>query len=578
MADLETIQSEFADLDLEITDDEVLEHLHSLCQKYKIDATKISCEYFSFNTKTKALTGQPPTLESLATFENEKLKALKKDGQRRPLDPIEGAENLPDCPEIGQPGTPTRLVTKRQATPDKHTAKRLVSALGTPVASLSQPSSPAVVSKKFTERSNRGEVVVRHNADLEGPWESNLSQPLELVLGSSIKEPYRFMFERLRDRAAILDETICSLGERLLSGLGKTTEDLLDSTTTNTEPGLVVGRVLCDGEGRMNSNSVLLQGSVDTCGGATVSLDLSQAPSFSLFPGQVVAVECTNPNGSRLVVSKVHSEVALEPPSQSLLEEGEVLSVLTACGPFSTSDSCGLEPLADFLSLVKQEKPAVALLLGPFLDLRNSVVEGSGDSYDSLWMKLLSLISTEIEGLPTEVVLVPSYRDVHSHPVYPQPPFLVTPDTASLYRPNLRCVSDPCTITLRGVQISLSSTDILFQLGKEEVSFPPRSGDRMGRLASHLLHQASFYPLYPPNEEVNVDYEHLESHARFPTTSVPHLLLLPSDLTYFVREVSGCTVVNPGRLTKGPGPGTLSRLQIRKGNEKLETKVEIVRI
>ena len=32
---------------------------------------------------------------------------------------------------------------------------------------------------------------------------------------------------------------------------------------------------------------------------------------------------------------------------------------------------------------------------------------------------------------------------------------------------------------------------------------------------------------------------------------VPHLLLLPSDLSHFVREVEKCTVINPGRITRG---------------------------
>ena len=139
MSLMEEIQSEFADLDLEITDDAVLAELSVLCKRYKIDATKISCEYFSFTANTKQtansnpLAGQPPTTESLVPFENEKLRRLKPAGSRRPLDPIEGASNLPDCPELcPEAGTPTRLLNKRQATPDDHLKKRLVTALGTP--------------------------------------------------------------------------------------------------------------------------------------------------------------------------------------------------------------------------------------------------------------------------------------------------------------------------------------------------------------------------------------------------------------------------------------------------------------
>ena len=63
----------------------------ALCDLYKIDANKISCEFFSFNAKSKVNLGKAPTLDTLLKFEAEKLKALKGPTQRRPLDPIEGS-------------------------------------------------------------------------------------------------------------------------------------------------------------------------------------------------------------------------------------------------------------------------------------------------------------------------------------------------------------------------------------------------------------------------------------------------------------------------------------------------------
>jgi hypothetical protein len=42
---------------------------------------------------------------------------------------------------------------------------------------------------------------------------------------------------------------------------------------------------------------------MDTSAGAVLPLDLSKLDSFSLFPGQIVGVECTNPNGSRIQVT-----------------------------------------------------------------------------------------------------------------------------------------------------------------------------------------------------------------------------------------------------------------------------------
>ena len=72
------------------------------------------------------------------------------------------------------------------------------------------------------------------------------------------------------------------------------------------------------------------------------------------------------------------------------------------------------------------------------------------------------------------------------------------------HNPRIISVPDPALISIDGVIFGFTSTDILFHLGKEEISYPPRSGDRMRRLANHLLQQRSFYPLYPPSEEINI--------------------------------------------------------------------------
>jgi len=74
--------------------------------------------------------------------------------------------------------------------------------------------------------------------------------------------------------------------------------------------------------------------------------------------------------------------------------------------------------------------------------------------------------------------------------------------------------SDPCMLDIEGVIFGITSTDILFHLGKEEISFPPHSGDRLRRLANHLVQQRSFYPLYPPNFEMSIDYGVLEEFGQ----------------------------------------------------------------
>ena len=43
-----TLVDEFSDLGIEVEDQDVLAQLAILCQRYNIDNSKVSCEYFAF--------------------------------------------------------------------------------------------------------------------------------------------------------------------------------------------------------------------------------------------------------------------------------------------------------------------------------------------------------------------------------------------------------------------------------------------------------------------------------------------------------------------------------------------------
>ena len=50
----------------------------------------------------------------------------------------------------------------------------------------------------------------------------------------------------------------------------------------------------------------------------------------------------------------------------------------------------------------------------------------------------------------------------------------------------VRPVSDPGQVTVNGVTIGFTSSDVLFHLGKEEISYPPRSGDRYAAMETYV--------------------------------------------------------------------------------------------
>lgn len=115
------------------------------------------------------------------------------------------------------------------------------------------------------------------------------------------------------------------------------------------------------------------------------------------------------------------------------------------------------------------------------------------------------------------------------------------------------------------VKVGCCTVDILKQISGEEISRTAADGkpiDRLSRLANHILNQqryycylvisvlcigfrndhkqlmsfkfwTSFYPLYPPAEGVPLDFSLAPEALQL--SSIPDILILPSDIKYFVK-------------------------------------------
>jgi DNA polymerase alpha subunit B len=119
---------------------------------------------------------------------------------------------------------------------------------------------------------------------------------------------------------------------------------------------------------------------------------------------------------------------------------------------------------------------------------------------------------------------------------------------------------DPSIFEASGITFGVTSTDILKHLANNEISKSTIT-DRMSGLSKLILSQKSLYPLYPPDESVPLDVQLCRKHCKF--ANKPHVLIMPSDLRYFIKDIDGTIVVNPERLTKGKSGGTYARLQIK---------------
>ncbi|XP_069036494.1 DNA polymerase alpha subunit B [Lepisosteus oculatus] len=582
----ESIDTELKTFDIDCGEGSaVLDRLLEQCICHRLQADTIVLEWVAFSTTKSGLT---LSLENLEVFEHEVLN--KRTSKSRPslakkdlrLDKPRDLHSLQEMIQAEEEdeslmdyySTPAKGSQKRPlSTPENPRSKRSLPALPSPRALLSPASfSPSVASsQKYGARAGRGDVVASLGA-VEGASWSGRGGPRVAVrpLGGAegpLTHPYKFMFQKLRDIRDVLLDKIEELGEELRAHFN--IEEFSSVRLPAQDTVTVLGQVGCDSNGKLNAQSVVLEGDLEHSSGGRVPLELSELREYSLFPGQVVVLEGINTTGTRLVVSKLYQGLPLpfhspeEPAEEDLPKEPGPRMVLVACGPYTPSDSLSYEPLLDLIDTIKRDRPDVCVLLGPFLDSKHEQVEKCQltGTFEEAFRSCLRSIVEGTRSVNTHLVIVPSLRDIHHHFVYPQPPFSV-PDLSKEDRERVTFVSDPCTLLIDGVTFGLTSTDILFHMGAEEISSASGS-DRLIRILRHILTQRSYYPLYPPAVDVNLDYEHFQSHGQMPVT--PDVLIVPSDLRYFVKDVIGCVCVNPGRLTKGQVGGTYGRLLVQRG-------------
>ncbi|KAL8559641.1 hypothetical protein ACOMHN_008352 [Nucella lapillus] len=546
-----------------------------MCMQFRHDEGQLAQEWIAFKCSKGMKSMTTSTLEK---FEREWLprKGLKapKPGDQTVKSNLGNRIGDDDVDMISMYATTTPTSTaksggKRQVTPDERDAlrKRLADSERSPVVPARPSPSPtgkkgpanvaASRSNRFAERKAAGEVVSSFGAVDTAVWSGSgqgcTVAPYDPL--RSLDKQYKYMFQKLADRAHALNDQIEYMEEQLKNHLGL--EELPYLGQPTQEMAQVTGRIACDSHGKLNSQSVVLEGSRSTSSGFSIPVDLCELKEYALFPGQVIAADAVNASGKKLLLKNIYPSMKLPFPQLSVkTEPGSSLRALIAAGPFSVSDDLYYDPLRALLDTIRKDRPDMCILIGPFVDIKNSIIEKGmmDETYDQTFKKCMELIAEDTQKLNCQIVVVPSWRDAHHYTVYPQGPFTWT------HKPqHLHFVSDPCTLIINNIVFGITSTDVLLHLGAEEVSMcAPGSTDRLGRLAQHLLDQHSYYPLYPPSDDVNADLQEFEEHVRM--SAIPHVLIIPSDLRYFIKDCSGCCCVNPGRLAKGQVGGTFARL------------------
>jgi DNA polymerase alpha subunit B len=519
-------------------------------------------------------------------------------------------------PTASPPGTVTSKAARTAATPTPNSSAAAAAAAGGSAGGASRVSptsileTPPAALAHYATRTNAGQRVVDYNpgkVGRRGAVEPSTARaglrcavaPLREV---GAVERYRFMFTPLEERSRLLEAGLQHLQNDIVAAhsLGELTPVGIPCQEEVT----VAGRVVCEaGEGRINKTSAYIEGSRRDSGGARAALSLQELPAFALFPGQIIAAKGINSGGGRLVVKELYSG-APKPLATSTAAEllrlqhssegagGKPLSIMCAAGPYSVSGDLEYAPLNDLLAIARTTKPDVVLLVGPFVDDAHPLVAAGAAGltgpdgtvepvdFETLFRirvcEKLELLLEDVD-LTTQFLLVPSLRDAFHDYAFPQAPFTDRiPGGVELgvgeyaedrvytlgipHSPKVVCLPNPAMFRLNEVLFGVTSADVLFDLSSNEAS-AGGGGNRLARLADHLLLQQSFYPVQPAPAASAAQLEPRQQ-ARWRMPLTPDVLLLPGKLTTFARDVRGCLCINPGHLARGTSGGTFAQITI----------------
>ncbi|KAH1006955.1 hypothetical protein HUJ04_004242 [Dendroctonus ponderosae] len=574
MASVDDITGQFELFNIKPTN-EVVSKCLDLCLKYNISGEDMVDQWFAYTTSV--LNGAAPSLEYLEKLERKELMK-KKDHTDQHTSPVVVSEELLDKPDNllrtpkGNHGGPKRIQT-----PAAHGRKLLDENMD--ISITSSPSGSCIV---YAQRPDSRSVRCSYGlAKAKFHRSGDLDLQVKPLYEDGLQPNQKWMHEVLGRRSKCIDMMIEDFFSAIMH---KHQLKLPDVQDTIGDGILLYGRIISDAGGKLNNQSVLLE-QTQAHRGNTVTLNLSKLKKYSLFSGQVVAVKGTylksGNQKDKFVVDAIYSDASFhflpDPPLIKVvivrIHVTPDVAVVAAAIPFVVSRHviqivfpAGFAPMAhplsDLLQYVKEYKPHVLILTGPFYDENHQGVHNGElrQSTDSFFRDLIH--STMHEVPETHVIVVSSRKEPHHFPVYPTPPYEVGQDYA-----NLTLMPDPCMVNINGLVVGTTTADILFDIGSFECSVdqsnrgPP---DRIGRLASYLLTQQSFYPLDPAGKDVYIDLTLMERNGVMEVK--PHILILPSNLRFFVKEINGCLVVNPERLSKGSGGGSFARIEISPGS------------
>jgi DNA polymerase alpha subunit B len=388
----------------------------------------------------------------------------------------------------------------------------------------------------FASRANAGDITEQLNGQItipDPPEEPPAEPRIKLKANTDMsKFGYKTMAMKLSEASEVLDDRIDEFRQLIQESLDLEDSALGNPSYQSPSEIIAVGRICSDtSEGKLNTASLVLEGSRRWGSGRRIPLKLDSLTSYNFFPGQIVALRGTNASGETFVVSEVLALPLLTQPASTPAEldvfnsryldtpesdpsNVRPLTVLIASGPYTTDQNLDFTPLHTFLDNAASASADSIILLGPFLDAEHPCIR-TGDfdipthlsSPDQATMTdvfrhyISSALQSFSQRAPTcNVILVPNLRDAHHHHAsFPQDKFIKKDLGLGPAGKMVQCVTNPMTLSMNEFIVGMSSLDVLDMLRREEVvGGKARAVNLYERGARNVIEQRNFLPVFPP--------------------------------------------------------------------------------
>lgn len=249
--------------------------------------------------------------------------------------------------------------------------------------------------------SDKGKVLIFVGDKTVTSWKRTGDYNIEVTKSEEphVSSDARYMYEILSKQGHLLTFTCRNLGNRLLKAWltmeGNATTEIRyvkNVRTVNQTYFRTFGRISTNKE---SANTVMLEGCTRRKGASmadSIELDFRNLKHYSVFSGQVVAVEAMNPVGDALYVKEIFAKAYAPPACTPKIVSR--MSIFVAAGPFTASNNMHYQPLWDLMEKVASDEPQVLILIGPLLEYTHTEIQDNliKDTHQELFEKILTRI------------------------------------------------------------------------------------------------------------------------------------------------------------------------------------------